>query len=389
MSVLVSNLALESRHWLSPALVGAAGSALTVMAGSASVSALVAGAIVMLLGLYLAHISRRSHLKWQQQLRDYVEGQSRFGDRLAPVWSGHIDSSRTQMEGAISALSVRFAGIVEKLDDTARVSNEASEHMQGDGGGLGAVFSRGERDLGLVVDTLQAAVRDKAEVLSRVRELGVFVHELQDMADAVAKIAAETNLVAINAAIAAAHAGDSGKGFAVVAQEVRKLSSLSGETGRRIAEKVALVNEAIVGASKAAELSAEEETRSMNVSEDTIRRVLDDFRRVTSAMAESARRLTEGSEGIKSEITEAMVQLQFQDRVGQVMSHVMQNIERLPTAFAQSRVRLERDGVLQPADAGELLAELERSYAMAEERALHHSDQKPAQQPQATEITFF
>jgi methyl-accepting chemotaxis protein len=389
MSVLVPNLAMESRQWLSPAIIGFAGAAATLLAGGGGVAAFSLATIVLLLGGYLAYRTRCAHLKSQQQLRDYVAGQTRFGDRLAPVWSGHIDSSRVQMESAISELSQRFAGIVEKLDDTARVSNEASEHMQGDGAGVGAVFSRSERELGRVVEALQAAVRDKAEVLARVRELGVFVHELQDMADAVAKIASETNLVAINAAIAAAHAGDSGKGFAVVAQEVRKLSSLSGETGRRIAEKVGLVNQAIVGASKAAELSAEEETRSMNASEETIRRVLNDFQRLTGAMAESARRLTEGSAGIKSEITEAMVQLQFQDRVGQIMSHVTQNIERLPAAFAQSRLRLERDGVLQPADAAELLAELERSYAMAEERALHQGGQKPAQQPKTTEITFF
>jgi len=376
-------------HWIFHAVLGLAGAASTLGAAGTSAFALAAAAALIAAGLGFSLACRRAQHEAQRRLLEYVEGQARFGDRLAPVWSGQIDASRTQMETAISALAERFSGIVEKLDDTARVSSEATQTLQGTGRGLGAVFARSEQELDGVVRTLHAAMHSKAEVLAKVRELGAFIQELQDMADGVAKIASQTNLVAINAAIEAAHAGDSGKGFAVVAQEVRKLSALSGETGRRIAEKVASISEAIGDVGRAAEASAQDEHRSTAASEEVIRQVLADFRDVTGAMAESAQLLNQGSAGIKSEITEAMVQLQFQDRVGQVMSHVVQNIDRLPDVLARTRQRFEREGLLQPADPGELLAELERAYAMAEERALHHGRQPAHAQPQATEITFF
>ena len=85
---------------------------------------------------------------------------------------------------------------------------------------------------------------------------------------------------------------------------------------------------------------------------------------------------------------EALVQLQFQDRVSQVMTHVRQNMEMLPEQLERSRLDYERDGVLAPVDARSLLAELEKTYAMAEERETHEGGAAVGA-PRNEEITFF
>src|SRR5262249_10273087 len=162
--------------------------------------------------------------------------------------------------------------------------------------------------------------------MDKVQGLAQFVRELKEMAGDVASIAAQTNLLALNAAIEAARAGERGRGFAVVAREVRVLSNQSAEMGRRIAEKVALVSAAIVATSEAAQQSGELEQQSMRASEETIATVLNSFRNVTAALAQSSQLLKDESVGIKYEVGEALVQLQFQDRVTQIMSHVKQNI---------------------------------------------------------------
>jgi methyl-accepting chemotaxis protein len=96
--------------------------------------------------------------------------------------------------------------------------------------------------------------------------------------------------------------------------------------------------------------------------------------------------------GIQAEIVESLVQLQFQDRVSQRMTHVRHNIERLPALMTDSRERFDRSGVLAPVDAHALLAELEVSYAMADERLTHKDIDSTTASVAATdaeEVTFF
>jgi methyl-accepting chemotaxis protein len=205
--------------------------------------------------------------------------------------------------------------------------------------------------------------------------------QLQAMAADVASIAWQTNLLALNAAIEAARAGEAGRGFAVVATEVRMLSNRSADAGKHIAQQVSRISAAIAATCEAAGASMRDETRAVQASEQMIGNVLSSLRGVTDALVQSSDLLQRESSGIQAEVADALVQLQFQDRVSQILAHVQQNIARLPSYLGE-------DLQLQPLDARPLLAELESTYAMAEERTLHTSTPQPALQ-QAEEITFF
>ncbi|MBX3623293.1 MAG: methyl-accepting chemotaxis protein [Rhizobacter sp.] len=380
---------IEPAGWQGRLFGLVAGLSTWAFSAEGGVAPMVAAALLVAGGVVLDRRMAASRAAMQRSTAHYLSGTEGLGRDLLPVWSAHIETSRQQMESAIASLSERFAGIVDRLDHAMKASDLAATHGDADGqAGIADVFASSHRELQSVLASLRHATASNDAMRTDVIDLSRFIDELRQMAGEVASIASQTNLLALNAAIEAAHAGESGRSFSVLAQEVRKLSAMSGETGKRMADKVGVVAQAIAKARASAEAAASREAVSIGACESSINGVLGGFRGVTDALAESADVLKRESVGIQAEVGEALVQLQFQDRVSQVMTHVRQSIDSVPEHLAQGRAAFERDGQLVPLDTATLLAELEKTYAMAEERETHDSGAAIGG-PKTEEVTFF
>jgi methyl-accepting chemotaxis protein len=374
------------RHY--PAALGLVAALFIGVLGQPTWLAVILALAVLLAGVLLGmHLAQRRAVL-TQSIEDYLQGQAHFGEQLVPVWKGHIESSREQMEVAVNALSERFGGIVDKLDVALRTAAMETDSVSANGHDLVSVFTTSEEQLSTVIVAQETAMRSMEGMLLKVQGLDRFIVELKDMASDVARIAQQTNLLALNAAIEAARAGELGRGFAVVAKEVRTLSTQSGDTGKRITEKVATISAAIVDTCASVNAAVAQEGGSTASARGIIDTVLEDFKGIVEAYSRSSTLLKDESMKIQDEVNQALVQMQFQDRVSQIMTQVHKNMDLLPAAMQERHAQYLQDGVLQAPDAQALLAEMQKSYVMADQHVVHQGG-KVEQNNANTDISFF
>lgn len=315
-----------------------------------------------------------------------IAGLEEFCASAVPIWARQIETARAETEDSITALAQRFAGISERLEGSVAASQKASVDLGGGAGAIG-VLETSERELTTLIDTLKSAQHARDAVLNEIRGLTRYTEELRQMATEVAAIASQTNLLALNAAIEAARAGEAGRGFAVVADEVRKLSGMSSETGKKMTEKVGIINAAMTSAGKIVEEASAHDAQSVRDSESTVHNVILRFGGVAAGLGESTEMLQQESSGIGAEVSEVLVSLQFQDRISQILTHVRLNMEQFGAHLSAARERTVSDGEVKQIDAQAWLSGMKMTYATEEQRVNHGGAQ--AKSASAQEITYF
>lgn len=296
---------------------------------------------------------------------------------LLPIWSRQIETSRRQTEDAIVALTERFSNIVQRIDAALNANGTGSRYTD-----TKSDADRSRNDLALVIDALKAIQLSRNELVGQIRVLTTYTAELHKMATEVDEIGFRTNMLALNAAIEAAHAGESGKGFAVVATEVRSLSNAARDTGKQISKKVGLINEALARIGKTNEEVAARDDQAVQASDERIRSVLARFENSTASLTASAEQSRTESAAIKEEICESLVQLQFQDRVSQILAQVASSMDDLRTQAANSTSAEEAAHL-----AREHAERMVSTYTTEEQRLNHHGIETTAVEQSA--VTFF
>ncbi len=306
-------------------------------------------------------------------------------DRLAEasgLWIAHLETVQTQMRDATEQLLGGFLRILADLDEVLAPTDGAHGSAAVDD--RAAVLAQCEERLKELLDRFGGFVGSREQVLGSVRALSAESGSLGAMAEDVGKLARQTNLLSVNAAIEAARAGDSGRGFAVVAAEVRRLSRESGDTGKRIGEQVQAFARRIEALLAQADVHAQRDAEAIHASERTVGEVIANVDEAVSALNARASALRARGESVKAQVEGLMVAFQFQDRVSQILAQVAQSIragsERLQQALA--------DGGVPTRDEWNSL--LATGYTTEEQHAAGGAPDAASAAPQRpSETTFF
>ena len=380
---------------IGPMLVAAAGGGLLLWSEASMVAGSAMSAGLLALAAGLSYWERRGIRAGFAQLvaaqtaaeqtrpcvEPYVRSLHEVADASLPRWSKHVDIARLQTEGAGSELTQGFNTILDRLRVMLdQHSGDATE-------GVVSVIEHSRAQLTGMLDRLNQAFDAQKPMLREFESLAQVTEDLKRMASSVADIAKQTNLLALNAAIEAARAGEAGRGFAVVADEVRKLSNQSGILGKEIQVRVDAVNIATSSAlASASQMSVQNESLIIN-SGQTIHEVLDRFGDAAHGLSDASQQMAEGGKDVRQQVEEVLVQLQFQDRMSQILCAVCKDIDRLLERLREQEKIIADGRTPEPFDVQDWIAVLERTYTTLEQYDSKHPSAKG--EVSASEVTFF
>jgi methyl-accepting chemotaxis protein len=183
--------------------------------------------------------------------------------------------------------STTVAGMASGVSDVAKIAAEADRiaaRASEDAYTGGEAVSRTIEGMKAVSDNMENTARVITGLGKRSQEIGRILEVIEEIAD-------QTNLLALNAAIEAARAGEAGRGFAVVADEVRKLAERSVEAAKEIAEVVGQVQQDTTDAVEVARAGAAEAKQGIALADKAgvaLRSIIESVTRTSQLMGEIA-----------------------------------------------------------------------------------------------------
>jgi len=250
------------------------------------------------------------------------------GSQEQSAQTTEIASAVTQMSATIVETTKHASDASDNAKEAGKIANEGGKAVQDTIDGMGRI----------------ATVVSRAAVV--VQELGKGSEQIGEIVQVIDDIADQTNLLALNAAIEAARAGEQGRGFAVVADEVRKLA----ERTTKATKEIAVMIKRIQNDTKEAVVSMNEGTKEVEVGKELAEKAGSSLRQIINAsdrvvgiitqvaaaseeQSSAAEQISKNIESISNVTHESAVGTQQIARAAEDLNRLTDNLQHLVSQF--------------------------------------------------------
>jgi methyl-accepting chemotaxis protein len=243
------------------------------------------------------------------------------------------DTSRLQnlLRDAIGKLISSFTNLHSLLRDQQSIASDLTQNYQSDrsdsSGSFQDFVTSISNTLSVFVETTVSTSRSSMQLVERIDVIRAKVDSILTILAEINAIAGQTNLLALNAAIEAARAGEAGRGFAVVADEVRALSNRSSGFAENIRVLVNDVHGAVAGAEGALRQLAEHDMTFTMRSKQEVERMMTGLQATNTQIIGVVENMSAISEHVGNEVNTAVTALQFQDMSDQLLAHLQNRLQ--------------------------------------------------------------
>ncbi|MEK8086316.1 methyl-accepting chemotaxis protein [Aquabacterium sp. A3] len=219
----------------------------------------------------------------------------------------------------------------------------------------------------------QAFAQARQDNQERIRTVVEQVRHLTPLAALIGDISQQTNLLAINASIEAARAGQEGAGFKVVAAEVRRLSAQTAEAADKISRGIQSVADTIEGELAQANELDSDGGAALHLTEVAthIAQISASLNEVVPYLVELSQNMSDGMDSITTDIIDAMGHMQFQDINRQLLEQVESALGSLSEHSASLYALVGGDAPPPPQDLEDLMERWIDGYVTEEQRIAH------------------
>lgn len=295
-----------------------------------------------------------------------------------PAFNGVVRSQlggvATETEAAALKIMERLQlvdGLVTELERfVAQTSSESSQVVANSESRL----ADNRRLIDSMQEHIQARIAATQQEQTRIAHVVGEARSLESLVDLIKTIAAQTNLLSLNASIEAARAGEYGRGFAVVADEVRKLSDQTSDAVSHIREGIFKVANSIETEfqGRLANDNLPSETESLKSFANQLNEMGERYAELVASDAQVLAQIDKTSKSLSGMFMEVMASIQFQDVTRQQVEHVTRALDRLEGHLETLRQRLRQpEADIRFTPLASHLNDMFDGYVMEQQRSKH------------------